>query len=77
MTEMVAGIDLVEMMIRVAAGERLPLSQAEVKSHGCAIESRVYAEVRAPPRAEMCSWRVLSFLEYDLLTLAHLKCASF
>ena len=43
-TEFVTGLDLVELMIRVAAGESLPLTQAEVKLDGCAIEARVYAE---------------------------------
>lgn len=43
-TEMVTGLDLVELMIRVAAGERLPLSQEEVKIRGWAIEARIYAE---------------------------------
>ena len=43
-TELVTGLDLVELMIRVAAGEKLPLTQAEVKLNGWAIEARVYAE---------------------------------
>ncbi len=43
-TEMVTGIDLVEEMIRVAAGERLRLRQEDVKLEGWAVESRVYAE---------------------------------
>ena len=43
-TELVTGLDLVEEMIRVAAGERLRFSQAEVKLNGWAVESRVYAE---------------------------------
>jgi propionyl-CoA carboxylase alpha chain len=43
-TEEVTGLDLVELMIRVAAGEALPLTQAEVKLTGWAIENRVYAE---------------------------------
>ncbi|HUV33091.1 MAG TPA: acetyl/propionyl/methylcrotonyl-CoA carboxylase subunit alpha [Devosiaceae bacterium] len=43
-TELVTGIDLVELMLRVAAGEKLPLAQAEVKHTGWAIESRIYAE---------------------------------
>ena len=44
MTEFVTGLDLVELMIRVAAGERLPFSQADVRLNGWAIEARVYAE---------------------------------
>jgi propionyl-CoA carboxylase alpha chain len=43
-TELVTGIDLVEQMIRVAAGEKLRLKQGDVKLNGWAIESRVYAE---------------------------------
>ncbi|MCO6458931.1 MAG: acetyl/propionyl/methylcrotonyl-CoA carboxylase subunit alpha [Pirellulaceae bacterium] len=43
-TELVTGLDLVEWMIRIAAGERLPLEQHEVPRHGWAIEARVYAE---------------------------------
>ncbi len=43
-TELVTGIDLVEQMIRVAAGEKLKIKQADVKLTGWAVESRVYAE---------------------------------
>ena len=43
-TELVTGIDLVEQMIRVAAGEKLAFGQDEVKLNGWAIESRIYAE---------------------------------
>jgi propionyl-CoA carboxylase alpha chain len=43
-TELITGIDLVEQMIRVAAGEKLAISQDDVKLNGWAIESRVYAE---------------------------------
>ncbi len=43
-TEEITGLDLVELMIRVAAGEKLPLTQDEVKLDGWAIETRVYAE---------------------------------
>jgi len=43
-TELVTGVDLVEMMIRVAAGETLPLSQDQVRLDGWAVETRVYAE---------------------------------
>ena len=43
-TELVTGIDLVEQMIRVAAGEPLTIKQADVKLNGWAVESRIYAE---------------------------------
>jgi propionyl-CoA carboxylase alpha chain len=43
-TELVTGQDLVELMIRVAAGEELPLTQQDVSLTGWAMESRVYAE---------------------------------
>jgi propionyl-CoA carboxylase alpha chain len=43
-TELVTGIDLVEQMIRVAAGEKLSLRQNDIKLNGWAVESRVYAE---------------------------------
>ena len=43
-TELITGIDLVEQMIRVAAGEPLALSQKDIALTGWAVESRVYAE---------------------------------
>jgi propionyl-CoA carboxylase alpha chain len=43
-TEMVTGLDLVEQMIRIAAGEKLALAQADIKPKGWAIEARIYAE---------------------------------
>ena len=43
-TELVTGIDLVEQMIRVAAGEKLKLAQKDIRLSGWAVESRVYAE---------------------------------
>ena len=43
-TELITGLDLVELMIRVAAGERLPFQQKDVKLEGWAVEARVYAE---------------------------------
>lgn len=43
-TECITGLDLVELMIRVAAGEKLPITQADVKRDGWAIECRINAE---------------------------------
>ncbi|MBX2886797.1 MAG: acetyl-CoA carboxylase biotin carboxylase subunit, partial [Granulosicoccus sp.] len=43
-TELITGVDLVEMMIRVANGEKLALSQNDVTLSGWAMESRLYAE---------------------------------
>jgi len=43
-TEMVTGVDLVEWMIRVAAGEKLPFRQQDIALEGWAVEARVYAE---------------------------------
>ncbi|KPM25247.1 acetyl-CoA carboxylase [Citromicrobium sp. RCC1885] len=43
-TEAITGVDLVEWMIRVAAGEELPFKQDDIKIDGWSIETRVYAE---------------------------------
>lgn len=43
-TEMVYGLDLVEWMIRIAAGEALSIKQSDVKAQGWAVEARLYAE---------------------------------
>jgi acetyl-CoA/propionyl-CoA carboxylase biotin carboxyl carrier protein len=43
-TEAVTGLDLVELQLRVAAGEELPLTQVEVRRDGWAVEARIYAE---------------------------------
>ena len=43
-TELVTGIDLVEQMIRVAAGEKLAIAQDDIQLNGWAVESRLYAE---------------------------------
>ncbi|HXF30535.1 MAG TPA: biotin carboxylase N-terminal domain-containing protein [Solirubrobacterales bacterium] len=60
-TEEVTGLDLVELQLRVAAGEPLPLSQEEVTRSGWAIEARVYAEDPAagflPSSGEVVAYR--------------------
>ncbi len=43
-TECITGLDLVELMIRVAAGEKLPITQAQVQRNGWALECRINAE---------------------------------
>ena len=43
-TELVTGLDIVEWMIRIAAGEKLPFTQGQIKLNGWALEARVYAE---------------------------------
>ncbi|MCE7921995.1 MAG: acetyl-CoA carboxylase biotin carboxylase subunit [Haliscomenobacteraceae bacterium CHB4] len=43
-TEMITGLDLVELQIRVARGEKLPFAQEDLKINGHALELRVYAE---------------------------------
>ena len=43
-TELITGLDLVEQMLKVAAGEKLAIKQKDVKLNGWAIESRIYAE---------------------------------
>lgn len=43
-TELVTGLDVVELMIKIALGEKLPFKQEDIKLNGWAIESRIYAE---------------------------------
>jgi acetyl-CoA carboxylase biotin carboxylase subunit len=60
-TEAVTGLDLVKLQLRVAAGERLPISQQEVNLRGHAIECRIYAEDPEnhffPSPGQIISWR--------------------
>ncbi|MBN8958886.1 MAG: acetyl-CoA carboxylase biotin carboxylase subunit, partial [Rhizobiales bacterium] len=63
-TEMVTGLDLVALQIRVAAGESLPFTQNDVTFKGHAIEARLYAEDPAagyaPQAGEIIAWQVPS-----------------
>ena len=43
-TELVTGLDIVSLMIKIALGEKLPFKQEDIKLNGWAIESRIYAE---------------------------------
>jgi 3-methylcrotonyl-CoA carboxylase alpha subunit len=61
-TELIAGIDLVEWQLRVAFGEKLPLTQDQIRLSGHAIEARVYAENPAknfmPSVGKIKTWRM-------------------
>ena len=61
-TEAITGLDLVEMQFRVAAGEKLPLAQSDVRIDGHAAEARLYAE--DPERGLLPSTGKLAALEF-------------
>src|SRR3954469_23958066 len=61
-TEAITGLDLVELQFRVAAGETLPLAQADVAINGHAAEARLYAE--DPERNFLPSTGTLAALEF-------------
>src|SRR4051812_35983349 len=61
-TEAITGLDLVELQFRVAAGEKLPLAQADVRINGHAAEARLYAE--DPERNFLPSTGTLMALEF-------------
>ncbi|KAB2912084.1 MAG: acetyl-CoA carboxylase biotin carboxylase subunit, partial [Hyphomicrobiaceae bacterium] len=60
-TELVTGLDLVELQIRIAAGEPLPLKQDDVRFSGHAVEARLYAEAPhegfLPQSGALLAWR--------------------
>src|SRR5258706_790702 len=61
-TEAVTGLDLVEWQFRIAAGEKLPLAQAQVPLQGHAVEARIYAE--DPARGFLPSTGTLAALQF-------------
>ncbi|MCX2979471.1 acetyl/propionyl/methylcrotonyl-CoA carboxylase subunit alpha [Halieaceae bacterium IMCC14734] len=65
-TEMVTGLDLVEWQLRIAAGEPLPLQQAQVQVNGHAFEARIYAE--DPAQDFMPATGLLGFLQTPVET---------
>ncbi|HEX4307633.1 MAG TPA: biotin carboxylase N-terminal domain-containing protein, partial [Solirubrobacterales bacterium] len=68
-TEAVTGLDLVELQLRVAAGEPLPLRQEEVARRGWAVEARIYAEDPAtgflPSSGEVVAYREPASVRVD------------
>ncbi|MDF1706155.1 MAG: biotin carboxylase N-terminal domain-containing protein [Aeromicrobium sp.] len=73
-TEAITGLDLVELQLRVAAGERLALTQDEVRRDGWAIEARVYAEdafggfLPQAGRASHVSWPIEVRVDHALFS---------
>jgi 3-methylcrotonyl-CoA carboxylase alpha subunit len=63
-TEMITGVDLVEWQIKIAQGEKLPCTQADLKINGHAFEVRLYAE--DPARDFMPSAGQIQFLQFPL-----------
>ena len=72
-TELTSGVDLVELMIRSAAGEHLPLKQEDIPLKGWAVECRVYAEVCIVLYGIICVGRTQNFPknQYLLHSAAH------
>jgi len=63
-TELITGLDIVELMIKIALGERLPFKQEDIKLNGWAMESRIYAE--DPSRGFLpSSGRINLYIEPD------------
>jgi propionyl-CoA carboxylase alpha chain len=63
-TELITGLDIVELMIKIALGEKLPFEQKDIKLNGWAMESRIYAE--DPARGFLpSSGRINLYIEPD------------
>ncbi|RIB21533.1 carbamoyl-phosphate synthase L chain, ATP binding domain-containing protein [Gigaspora rosea] len=74
-TEYITGVDLVELMIRIAANQKLPMTQEDIKFHGWAFESRVYAE--DPEKYLPSIGRLSKYIEPQSLTDKHeVRCDS-
>ena len=71
-TEMVTGHDLVELQIRVARGEKLPLRQADIVPNGHALEVRVYAE--NPAQDFLPTTGILGPIGHSRLAATRLEC---
>ncbi|CAG8445553.1 14403_t:CDS:10 [Dentiscutata heterogama] len=74
-TEYITGVDLVELMIRIAANQKLSITQEDLKFHGWAFESRVYAE--DPEKYLPSIGRLSKYIEPRSLTDKHeVRCDS-
>jgi propionyl-CoA carboxylase alpha chain len=73
-TEYITGLDLVEHMIQVAAGNPLPMAQSDIKIKGWAVEARVYAE--DPKLYLPCIGKLTRYIEPDFLSEKDIRCDS-
>ncbi len=71
-TEMITGLDLVELQLKIAAGESLKIKQSDIKIHGHAIECRIYAE--DPENNFMPSIGKINFLQQETNEFVRIDC---